>query len=103
MATLHGPEGPAGDYPERAYLPGPEEVYVMPRAKAAALAAAPAGVVALLWAGSRLARLAAERRRARRGRWLQAAGAAAVALAAMGLLGRRKPGLIAVGRPGALR
>ncbi|KYF74782.1 hypothetical protein BE17_37830 [Sorangium cellulosum] len=27
MATLHGPEGPAGDYPERAYLPGPEDVY----------------------------------------------------------------------------
>jgi hypothetical protein len=85
MATLHGPEGPAGDYPERAYLPGPGEVYVMPAAKAAALAAAPAGA-ALLWAAGR--RLAAERRRARRGRWLPAAGVAAAALAAAGLLGR---------------
>ncbi|WP_437716997.1 FAD-linked oxidase C-terminal domain-containing protein [Sorangium sp. So ce448] len=85
MAALHGPEGPSGDYPERAYLPGPSDVVVTPRATLAAFAAAPAGA-ALLWAGGR--RLAAERRRARRERWLPAAGVAAAALAAVGLLGR---------------
>jgi FAD/FMN-containing dehydrogenase/Fe-S oxidoreductase len=82
MGILHGPEGPAGDYPERAYLPGSDEVYVTPPRTAAAIAAPVVlGIAAL--GGRRLAR---RRRARRRGRWLADVGAIGVSLLAIGVL-----------------
>jgi FAD/FMN-containing dehydrogenase/Fe-S oxidoreductase len=61
MGILHGPGGPEGEYPERAYLPS--EVHKVRPAVAASVAALPVAS-ALLWWGGR--RVAARRRRARR-------------------------------------
>ena len=96
MAILHGPGGPSGDYPERAYLPARGEAYVVRPGAILAAGAAPAGAAVLSIA---LRRLAA-RRRARTSQRLlaaAAAGAAAVALTAL-LVGR--PRARAPARPG---
>jgi FAD/FMN-containing dehydrogenase/Fe-S oxidoreductase len=86
MGLVAGPAGPPGDYPERACLPGPADVYRLRPAQALALAAVPAGA-ALLLAGAR--RLVGKPRRARRARRLAAVGALGAAIAAFGLLVRR--------------
>ncbi|MFT3768222.1 MAG: FAD-binding and (Fe-S)-binding domain-containing protein [Minicystis sp.] len=89
LASLHGPLGPTGDYPERACLPDPRDVYITPPAKALAIAAAPAGA-ALLWSGGR--RLLGRKRRSQRLRRLAAAGAIGLGVAAvLALLGQATP------------
>jgi Fe-S oxidoreductase len=83
MGLLYGPEGPAGETPERAYLPGPADVPVMRPAAALALCAAPPGA-ALLWAGGR--RFVAGRRRVARGRWIAASAVGGAVGVVLGLL-----------------